>query len=137
MKNFKISTIVAIAVYAMLAAVFPSCSGGVSKRENPKSGKAVLVAYRVSRHSHLWFQNPETKQIYDIDGLGGRREPNINLGDTIPVQYCKGEIVFDRYSYVRQPYNEKTRFIYLDGYGYLYRRLLSVAAFEHEIIKLK
>jgi len=120
MKKFKISTVAAIAVYAMLAVVFSSCSQGVSKCENPKNGKAVLVAYRVAKHSHLWFQNPTTKKIYDINGVGGRREPNINLGDTITVQYCNGEIMFDRYSYVREPYNRETRFIHLNGYGGLY-----------------
>lgn len=116
MKKFKIITSSAIVVYAMLVVVFYSCSQGVSKCENPKNGKAVLVAYRVAKHSHLWFQNPETKQIYDIGSVGGRREPNINLGDTISVQYCNGEIIFDRYSYVRQPYNRETRFIHLNGY---------------------
>ena len=120
MNKFKISTVAAIAVYAMLAVVFYSCSQGVSECKNPKNGKAVLVAYRVAKHSHLWLQNPETKQIYDIGGVGGRREPNINLGDTILVQYCNGEIMFDRYSYVREPHNRETRFIYLDGFGSLY-----------------
>jgi hypothetical protein len=120
MTKFKISAISAIAVYAMLAVVFYSCSQGVSKCENPKNGKAVLVAYRVAKHSHLWLQNPETKQIYDIGSVGGRREPNINLGDTIAVEYCNGEIMFDRYSYVREPYNRETRFIYLNGFSGVY-----------------
>ena len=120
MKKFKISTVATIALYAMLTVVFSSCSQGVSKCENPKIGKAVLVAYRVAKHSHLWLQNPETKQIYDIGDLGGRREPKINLGDTISVQYCNGEIMFDRYSYVIEPYNRETRFIYFNGFGGLY-----------------
>src|SRR5574343_183861 len=87
-----------------------SCSLGEVKCENAKDGKAVLIAYRVAKHSHLWFQNPETKIIYDIGGVGGRREPNINLGDTISVQYCDDKIIFDKYSYVREPYNRETRY---------------------------
>lgn len=106
--------------YVLLAVVFYSCSQRVRECESPKNGKAVLVAYRVAKHSHLWFQNTETKQIYDIGGVGGRREPNINLGDTISVKYCNGDIMFDRYSYVRQPYNRETRFIHLNGYSGLY-----------------
>ena len=106
--------------YALLAVFFSSCSQGVNKCENPTNGKAVLVAYRVAKHSHLWFQNPETKQVYDISGVGRRKEPNINLGDTINVQYCNGEIMLDRYKYVKQPNNRETRFIYLDGFGSLY-----------------
>lgn len=121
MKKFKISIFSAIIIYMMLAVFFSSCSQRVDECKNPKNGKAVLVAYRVAKHSHLWFQNPKNKQIYDIRSVGGRREPNINLGDTIHVQYCNGEIMFDRYSYVRQPYNRKTRFTYLNGYGNLYR----------------
>ena len=120
MKKLKFTTKPAIVLYAMLAVVFCSYSQGVSKCENPKDGKAVLVAYRVAKHSHLWFKNPETKQIYDIGNIGGRREPKINLGDTISVKYCNGEIMLDRYSYVRQPYNRETRFIHLNGYGGLY-----------------
>ncbi len=97
-----------------------SCSESVNKCDNPKDGKAVLVAYRVAKHSHLWFQNPETKRIYNIGSVGGRREPNINLGDTIKVQYCNTEIMFNRYEYVKQPVNRETRFICLNGFGGLY-----------------
>lgn len=124
MKKFKISTVAAIALYAMLVVVFFSCSQSVGKCENPSNGKAVLVAYRVAKHSHLWFQNPETKKVYDISGIGGRREPNINLGDTINVQYCNGEIMLDKYSCVRQPYNRETRFIYLQGFSGLHENCL-------------
>ncbi len=44
MKKFKINTLIPIVVYAMLAVVFSSCSQGEIKCENPKNGKAVLVA---------------------------------------------------------------------------------------------
>jgi hypothetical protein len=118
--TFLINTLAAITVYVMLAVVFFSCSNHVSDCNNPTNGKAVLVAYRVAKHSHLWFQNPKTKKVYDIGGVGGRREPNINLGDAINVQYCNGEIMLDRYRYVKQANNLKTRFIHLDGFGGLY-----------------
>jgi hypothetical protein len=120
MKKLNFTTKTAIALYVMLAVVLSSCSQSVSKCENPTNGKAVLVAYRVAKHSHLWFRNPETKRVYDIGGVGGRREPNIKLGDTINVQYCNGEIMFDRYKYVKQPNNRETRFIHLEGFGGLY-----------------
>ncbi len=119
----KNKNVVVVIIYTMLLCViFSSCSQGVDVDtcENPTDGKAILVAYRVARHSHLWFQNPETKRVYDIGSVGGRREPNISLGDTIEVQYCNGEIVFDRYEYVKQPINRETRFVYLDGFDNLY-----------------
>lgn len=87
---------------------------------NPIKGEAILVAYRVSKHSHLWFENPKTGKVYDIGGVGGRREPSINLGDSINVYYCESEIVFDKDKYVQEPFNRETRFIYLNGYRYLY-----------------
>ena len=85
--------------------------------QNPTNGKAVLVAYKVAKHSRLWLQNPNTKQIYNI-GIGKKREPNINLGDTINVQYCNGEIIIDKYKYVKKE-NRERRFIHLNGFDYL------------------
>jgi hypothetical protein len=117
MKKLKIN-ITVIAVYAMLVVCLSSCS--MNKCENTTNGKAVLVAYKVAKHSHLWFQNPENKQLYYISSVGGRREPNINLGDTIYVQYCDGEILFDKYQYVKRPDNRKKRFTHLDGFEYLH-----------------
>lgn len=109
-----------IVFYSILAIFIISCSNIKNKCKNPINGKAVLVAYRVSKHSHLWFQNTETKQIYDISSVGGRIEPNINLGDTILVQYCNNEIIFNRYDYVKVPINRETRFIYLNEFSYIY-----------------
>jgi len=88
---------------------------------NPTKGKARLVAYRVAKHSHLWFENVETKKIYDISGVGGRREPSISLGSSIPVEYCLGDIHLDRATFVKVPVNRDTRFVALPGYEYLYQ----------------
>lgn len=110
--------IVLMAICILISSMF-SCESQ-PKCENPEQGKAVLVAYRVSKHSHMWLLNPETGKVHDVGGVGGRREPNINLGDTINVSYCNGRILFDKYSYVKIPVNRKTRFIYLPGYDHLY-----------------
>lgn len=61
----------------------------------------------------MWLQDTKTGHIYDIDNLGGRRKPNINLGIIIDVKYCKGEIIFYKYKYIREPYNRETRFVAL------------------------
>lgn len=90
-----------------------SCISKVTECKNPIEGEAIFVAYRVAKHSHMWFQNTKTGQIYDIDGLGGRREPNISLGTIIDVKYCDGTILFDKYKYIREPYNRETRFVIL------------------------
>lgn len=104
----------------ILLILFSSCTNNVKppiKCKNSIKGKAVLIAYRVSKHSHLWFQNPITKQIYDISGVGGRRKPNISLGDTINVEYCNNKIIFNKYKYVKKPFNGETRFIYLTQFN--------------------
>ena len=118
MKNRKI--FLRGCFYILLGVGFFSCSQDVNNCVNPTNGKVVLVAYRVAKSSHLWFQNTETKQVYDIGGVGGRREPIIKLGDTINVQYCNGEIMFNKYQYVKEPNNRETRFIHLVGFNNLY-----------------
>jgi hypothetical protein len=54
MKNLNFTTKTAIALYAMLAVVFSSCSQSVGKCENPTNGKAVLVAYRGLLNIHIY-----------------------------------------------------------------------------------
>ena len=120
MRIAKVNSVLNIVKFVLIMSFLPSCSQKENTCTNPIQGKAVLVAYRVSKHSHMWFQNPGTKQIYDISGVGGRREPVINLGEAIPVKYCGEDIIFDKYFYVREPYNRETRFICLKGYEYLY-----------------
>jgi len=66
------------------------CSQTDINRADIKNGKATLVAYRVAKHSHMWLKIKETNTIHDISGLGGRRIPTINLGDTIDVKYYIG-----------------------------------------------
>lgn len=107
-------------LFSFLIIAFSSCREPIKKCENPKKGKAILVAYRVAKHTHLWFQNIETKYVYDVGGVGGRREPNISLGDTINIQYCGNSIIFNKYDYVKIPINRDTRFRYLKGFKYLY-----------------
>jgi len=89
--------------------------------EQFSTGKAVLVAYRIATSSHLWLEDAITHKIYDIQGLGGRREPLIELGDTVNVQFCNGRVYFDGYNYVEYPKNSETRFICLPGYEYIYK----------------
>lgn len=91
----KFLFIIAISLLMSCVAPSPEC-------KNPIEGKAIFVAYRVAKHSHMWFQNTKTGQIYDIDGLGGRREPNISLGTIINVTYCDNEIIFNKDQYIRE-----------------------------------
>jgi len=97
-----------------------SCQSKPRVCKELKEGEAVLIAYRVAKHSHMWFLDPVTNTVYDIDGIGGRREPTIKLGQSIQVQYCDGDIIFDKYSYAVYPENADTRFIYMKGYQNLY-----------------
>lgn len=121
MKNLENNcSVKRLMTYTILTLFIYSCSPTSNKCENQTSGKAILVAYRVYKHSHMWFQNPETKQIYDINALGGRREPTISLGDTINVYYCDNQIIFNKYDYVKIPANRSIRFIYLNGFSHLH-----------------
>jgi len=96
-----------------------SCIKPEPKCVNPKKGKAIFVAFRVAKSSHFWFKNIETNTIYNIANLGGIREPNINLGDTIDIEYCDAGIIFDKFQYVMFASNKETRFRSLYGYEYL------------------
>jgi hypothetical protein len=86
-----------------------------------ESGKAVLVAYKVAAHSHIWFQDPKTKRIFHEGTLGGRKEPTVSLGDTINVHYCDGTLMFDKNLYVKSPMDRSSRFKCLGGYYHLNR----------------
>ena len=104
----------------MLCLVFIVSCNKHEKCTDHKNSKCVLVAYRVAKHSHMWLKRIDTGLIYDISGLGGRRIPIINLGDTINVEFCKNEIIFDGSGYSVYPQNSQTRFIHMDGYSDLY-----------------
>ena len=93
-----------------------SCNGRKTC-DNPVKGRAMLVAYRVAKHSHVWLQDVKTDSIYEVSGLGGRREPIAKLGDVIDVTYCGNEIVSE--IPVQYPDNTDTRFVFLTGYNYL------------------
>jgi len=97
--------------YTLLSFVF-ACSPNVKECKNRVKGTAILTHYRIAKHSHMWFKNPKTGIVYDVGALGGRREPNIKIGTEINVDYCDGEIIFDRYKYVKQPTNRTTRYVY-------------------------
>ncbi len=95
-----------------------------SKRTNcdkPVVSKGMLVAYRVAKHSHLWLRDINTDSIYDVGGLGGRREPVMALGDVIDIKVCGNEVVSD--VPVRYPDNTDTRFVFLSGYKQCSKRL--------------
>ena len=55
MIKFKISTVTTIALYAMLAVVFSSCSQGLSKCENPNGNELIderiLIGFYVILYS--------------------------------------------------------------------------------------
>lgn len=106
-------------IFALL--LITSCAQKQVECSNPIKGKAILVAYKVAKHSNMWLLNPATNTVYNINSLGGRREPNIKITDTINVEYCNDEILFDKYQYVRYPENTTSRFIYYKNYSYLYK----------------
>lgn len=93
-----------------------SCNGRKTC-DKPVSSKGMLVAYRVAKHSHLWLRDINTGSIYDVGGLGGRREPVMALGDVIDIKVCGNEVVSD--VPVRYPDNSDTRFVFLSGYKHL------------------
>lgn len=76
------------------------------------SRTVVLVAYKVAKHSHMWLKDVRTSIVWDISGLGGRREPVMNLGDTIVVQFC-GDELLDTYKYVKEPVDRTSRYVSL------------------------
>lgn len=100
----------------VLSLLVLSCSKSVTC-DNPVSSKGMLVAYRVAKHSHLWLKDINTGSIYEVSGLGGRREPVMALGDVIDIKICGNEVVSE--IPVRYPDNTDTRFVFLTGYIYL------------------
>lgn len=105
-------------IIAFLVCLFASCS---SKPDcvSPIQGKAVLVAYRIGKHSEMWLRNPATGTVFNIKDIGGRRAPTIDLNDTINVQYCHNDIIFNKSKYVVVT-NESNTFVWLKGYDTLY-----------------
>lgn len=103
---------------ALLGFMVMSCEPKRTNECDSYKGKAVLVAYRVAKHSHMWLENPANGQVYDIGSLGGRRIPNIELGDTIDVEYCKcvEPINFDSHKYVNHAGGMSTHRKALPGY---------------------
>lgn len=88
--------------------------------DNATQSNAKVVAYRVAKHSRLWIEDVNSKKIFEISSVGGRREPTVGLGGIVPIQYCQSRLNFDKYSYVKYPLNTTTRFVYLPGYKHLY-----------------
>lgn len=105
----------------MLAAAFTlmSCTS-FPQNDELKNGTAVLIGYKVAKHSRMYIMVKETGTTHRITGLGGRREPIMALGDEFPIQYyIRGNMIipyFDRYKYVRYPTNRKLRKVTLQGY---------------------
>lgn len=83
--------------------------------EKPVNGKAVIVAFKVAKHSRVWLKNPQTNLI-DRVSLGKRKQVIYNMGDTIDVLYCGDRTLIDRDRLVRRADNTTTRFESLQGY---------------------
>ena len=88
MKKFKISTVAAIAVYAMLAVVLSSCSQNTSNREDPKQfvyvGKGMIVFSKELSKEPKWG-----KYVYKVKDESGTiiiwSNENFDIGDTLCV----------------------------------------------------
>ncbi len=82
---------------------------------NIKQGHAVLIGYKVAKHSHVAFKLIETNTTHDIDGMGGRREPNMKLFDTVIVNYCIKDgyvvILHDGSEFAKEPLNINSRIV--------------------------
>lgn len=102
----------------MLCLVFIVSCNKHEKCTDHKKSKCVLVAYRVAKHSHFWLKRLDTGLYHNVGGLGGRRIPIMNLGDTIIVEFCKNEIIIDGSDYSVYPQNTQTRFVCIEGQGY-------------------
>lgn len=104
-----------------------SCDNGINSascKDNVVIGTAVLVGYKVSKHSRLYVFDPETHKIHTLHSLGGRREPSLKIGESFDVQYCglnKEYLYIDRdrlrTTYVRVPEDKKSRTVMLPGYN--------------------
>lgn len=73
--------------------------------------KVELIGYRVAKHSHLWVKDHSTGVVYDIGGLGGRREPSVPIGSIINVKVCGAHAYVDKAEYVRVPEDRTTRIV--------------------------
>ena len=112
----------------LLASVITATSLGCSPQDPTSNcsvvseGPARLVAYRVAKHSRLWLENTQTGKIQEFSGLGGRRIPTIDLGQTITVKYCGEKMYVNLDPYVTYPTNKdsSTKFVPLPGYEHLY-----------------
>lgn len=96
MKKFIIIAVVVALLTALLLGVASEIC--IPKEcSNPKNDKAVLVYYYDhGKYLSYKFQNPETKQFFDISfsyikGLDDTRDL-IKLGDTLNVWYCNETI---------------------------------------------
>lgn len=104
-------------LFIFLSLILIGCSPSNNEDCQLIKGKVVLVAYKISKHSKYWVKNVKNNDIYELGGLGGRREPIISLGDTIDVTFCyvKPTINIDKKSYVKKTNNNST-FKSLNGY---------------------
>lgn len=95
-----------------------SCEPSFNKDEL-KNGTAVLIGYKIAKHSHMYIMIEQTGTVHDISFLGGRREPIMSLGDKFPIQYyVRGNRIipyFDKCKYVKRP-NTTSRKIVMHGY---------------------
>ena len=86
-----------------------------------KKGTAILVGYKVAKHSHIFIKILETNTVHEIGGMGGRREPNIALGTKFVVKYRinnKGNVypLLNASDYAKQPIDRTSRYVMMTGY---------------------
>ena len=106
-------------IMLLMAFALMSCEPSV-KNSELINGTAILIGYKVAKHSHMYIMIEETGTTHDIGSLGGRREPVMSLGDRFPIQYyiIGSRIIpyFNRYKYVKDPTNRNSRKVTLPGY---------------------
>jgi hypothetical protein len=75
MKKFKISTVAAIALYAMLAAVLSSCNGATDHK------KCLDNVKRVYPNSKIYKSPKSSFKFYVVDSMGVREVTTLNLSN--------------------------------------------------------
>lgn len=105
-------------VFALLGMCFTSCD---NMKYEEKTGTAMLIGYKVAKHSHIFIKVMETNTIHELGGMGGRREPNIPLGTKFKIRYrvyADGHVrpMVDAYQFGKYPENRRRRYVMLSGY---------------------
>lgn len=106
----------------LLTTISFSCNN--KPRKTKYTGSVILIGYKVAWHSHFYFYLIDNNTKYDMNDLGIRVEPSINLGDTMLIQYTKDDVtgkiklLIDSWECTQKPVHVKYRTEYLkEFYG--------------------